>query len=326
MRRADGALHDVARLERILLHLLLRDVDVVGRGKVVVVAGAEESVAVLDYLEDTVAGDEVAEVIGLLGLALCRGGEGCWLLGVGCWLLLRHPVVLCVPSLSAGRLVEDVERGQGGIVLDGQVCDDDEVGAVAGVTLPYALVVHLHLLLKLLEHLRVGSLFGGSLGLGFGGLRHCLGCQGSCLCLLLGLGLAAAALGLFGGFRGFWSLWIILSARIIRFFWVFLGLRYLCALCLLRALCAFGLALALGLLGRLCGLCLLGGLCVFGLCLTGVFTFGLLGLRGISHTGGHVYGSLVEYVVDDSLLLALGSDVDAHREGNLHELDGLHLL
>ena len=63
MGRTHGAIHHIAGLQTILLNLLGRYVDIIGRRQVVIVGTAEESVAVGEALEHAIAGDEIAKVV-----------------------------------------------------------------------------------------------------------------------------------------------------------------------------------------------------------------------------------------------------------------------
>ena len=66
--RTHGALQHVASLQAITLDLVGRHVDIIGRRKIVVIAGTQETIAVGHNLEYTVCIDQVVEIV--LGLIL----------------------------------------------------------------------------------------------------------------------------------------------------------------------------------------------------------------------------------------------------------------
>ena len=77
--RAYGALHYIAGLETVVLDLRLRHIDVVGRGQVVVVARAQEAIAVGHDLEQAAALEYVVEVVVVLAVGAILH-NGLWLL------------------------------------------------------------------------------------------------------------------------------------------------------------------------------------------------------------------------------------------------------
>ena len=71
VRRADGAVDDIACLQTIALDLRRRYIDIIGRGEIVVVAGTDETVTIGQHLKYTITSDNVREVVAGSGSLLC---------------------------------------------------------------------------------------------------------------------------------------------------------------------------------------------------------------------------------------------------------------
>ena len=193
--------------------MLRRYIDIVGRGEVVVVGTTEETITIGETLEDTVACDDVTEIV------------------LRCF-LRTDEFLLSGLCLLGHRTVEHVERGQGFLVFDGDIDHRDEVGTIARVAKPYTVLINLvgidrvcllllavgELLAELLDSVSgilIGIIVGEvaclghhEISLGHFGLRYCgLGLSlclhsglfgslgGCCLSSELGLGLATMTLG-----------------------------------------------------------------------------------------------------------------------------------
>ena len=323
MGRTHGAGHHVARLQAVALDLLRADVDIVGRRQVVVVAGAQESVAVLQYLQHTIACDEVGKVE-LLTTA-------------------RRVIVVAVSGHHrlwgslCHRTVEDVECRDGSTVLNRQVDNGDEVGTVARVALPNAigcrgglLVVLGHLLLQLVQQfggygllllsgsgLRLCSLRDGCGSFRLGRLFLCFSLCSS-LGLQLLLRLAAALLGGRLLFRSLHLWCFLLSLTVLRGFFccgsLFGSLLFGSFLLGKEGVQRF---LLLGF-GRL-GVQILAVATIYGVNLVGVLgNAGTLALRG-SNPGGRILGSLVKDGVNHRFQFVVLRHLHAQFIGYLHQ-------
>ena len=142
MWRTNGTIYHIARLQSVALNLLRTYVDIVGRRQVVIVARAQETVTVLQQFQYAVACNQVVEIIffATTRCVVCSAFSSNYRL-----------LSLCY------RTVKDVERRNGGTVLNGQVDYGNEVCTVARITFPYAvqrgnvLLLCVHLFLQLVQ-------------------------------------------------------------------------------------------------------------------------------------------------------------------------------
>ena len=71
--RTDGSLDDVASLEAVSLDLGLLNIDVIGRGEVIVITGTQETVALRGNVEHTLSLENSVKIIRLVDIGIILG-------------------------------------------------------------------------------------------------------------------------------------------------------------------------------------------------------------------------------------------------------------
>ena len=149
--RAPPTLYHIASFQAIFLHLLRRDIYIVGRRKIVVIARTQETIAVGHDFKYAVCRYQVREIV----------SRRCWLH----WLRLliasiRHPI---------GGIVEHVVVGQRTLIFDWQVNNSDEICSIPRVSFPtsfpyrvgpivWPLIASIYFGLQLCQQSTVGSI------------------------------------------------------------------------------------------------------------------------------------------------------------------------
>ena len=150
-RRTYSTLYHIASFQAIFLHLLCRNIHIVGRRKIVVIARTKETVAVGHNFEHAVCRYQVREIV----------SRRCWLhwlrLLISC---IRHPI---------GGIVKHVVVGQRTLILDWQVNNSDEICSIPWVSFPtsfpyrvgpivWPLIASIYFGLQLCQQSTVGSI------------------------------------------------------------------------------------------------------------------------------------------------------------------------